>query len=180
MRKILFRGKLTERFADAVGIRPDLVTQGVIKDNFVYGSLVIDNNKCFICTSVHVSNMSYVNNVNGTMFEVDPETVGQFTGLVDKNGKKIFEGDIIESSAYMRYVIKYDIEYAMFAKYIVSRPTHFEGRLVNINAMTEVFEIIGDIYNNPELLKEASRDIINETVQRCLAPATKNFELLEG
>lgn len=162
MREILFRGKRVDNGKWVEGYY-GVKGQGTdAEEHFIIKSKIMTTNSL-------KSQFAEV--------KVDPETVGQFTGIVDKNGKKIFEGDIIESPAYMRYVIKYDIEYAMFAKYIVSRPTHFEGRLVNINAMTEVFEIIGDIYNNPELLKEVSRDIINETVQRCLAPATENFEL---
>lgn len=177
MRKILFRGKLTERFADAVGIRPDLVTQGVIKDNFVYGTLVIDNNKCFICTSVNVSNMSYVNNVNGTMFEVDPETVGQFTGIVDKNGKKVFEGDIFKfsdeiwESSYTSCGTEWDswkVEiYAVvgfddersgfdFVKYkfcgnSVEADFH-ENHDIEFAEFISSLEVIGNIYDNPELI----------------------------
>lgn len=75
-----FRGKLTERFADVPKMRPDLVKIGIIKDGFVYGSLVVDGKRCFICISAFVGNQSYVNNAYATMFEVDPETVGQFTG----------------------------------------------------------------------------------------------------
>lgn len=92
MRDNLFRGKLTEKFADAPEMRPDLVKRGIIKDGFVYGSLVVDDQKCFICTSAIVGNRSYVNNTYATMFEVDPETVGQYTVVNDKNDTKIFEG----------------------------------------------------------------------------------------
>lgn len=143
MRQILFRGKLIERFADATGIRPDLITQGVIKDNFVYGSLVIDNNKCFICTSAHVSNLSYVNNANGTMFEVDSETIGQYTGLTDKNGTKIFEGDIVKLG--ITYEISYIKKYARFA-----------GRNSSCIFSSLPFDrvrVIGNIHDNPELLE---------------------------
>lgn len=75
--------------------------------------------------------------------EVYPETVGQFTGLTDKNGKKIFEGDIIEHNGN-RYSINYLLHYARFLA-------------VKPNGAPCVFayqcgEVIGNIYDNPELL----------------------------
>lgn len=75
--------------------------------------------------------------------EVDPETVGQFTGLTDKNDKKIFEGDIIEHQG-KRYSINYLLHYARFLA-------------VTPNNAPCVFayqygEVIGNIYDNPELL----------------------------
>ena len=75
--------------------------------------------------------------------EVDPETVGQFTGLTDKNGVKIFEGDIIEHGGN-RYSINYLPDYTRFSA-------------VQPNNVFCVFayqrgEVIGNIYDNPELL----------------------------
>lgn len=90
MREILFRGTPTERFADFPFIRPDLFENG-----WVYGSLVICDNKYYICTHTQCSNRTAVNNAHATMVEVVPESVGQFTGKVDKNGKRIFEKDVV-------------------------------------------------------------------------------------
>lgn len=143
MRDNLFRGKLTEKFAEAPKMRFDLLERGIIKDGFVYGSLVTDDNKCFICTSAYACNKSYVNNSNATMFEVDPDTVGQFIGLPDKNGTKIFEGDIVEFG--ITYKISYIKKYARFA-----------GRnsgCIFSSLPFDMVRVIGNIHDNPELLE---------------------------
>lgn len=154
MRDNLFRGKLTEKFAEAPKMRFDLLERGIVKDGFVYGSLVVDGKRCFICISAFVGNQSYVNNACATMFEVDPETVGQFTGVTDKNGTMIFEGDILHCVSQLdnaKMVVIFECgEYRMvlaekFNNYI-------EG--FGFYAIT-CFEkeVIGNIYDNPELLE---------------------------
>jgi uncharacterized phage protein (TIGR01671 family) len=80
---------------------------------------------------------------------VREDTLGQFTGLTDKNGTKIFEGDIVEYEG-KRYSINYLPHYARFSA-------------VKPNTVFCVFayqrgEVIGNIYDNPELMKGDGND----------------------
>lgn len=79
--------------------------------------------------------------------EVDPKTIGQYTGLKDKNGKRIFEGDILEVCMTGKVVIEFDdgIFGAHFEEYgllPLRRSLFGEGGI-----------IIGNIHDNPELLE---------------------------
>lgn len=91
MREVLFRGKPTEHFEHFKIFRPEL-----FEGNFVYGSLVVCDERYFICVHAMCSINSCVNNGMTTMIEVIPDTVGEFTGFYDLNGNRIFEGDIVE------------------------------------------------------------------------------------
>lgn len=79
-------------------------------------------------------------------YDVLASTVGQYTGLTDKNGTKIFEGDIVKHNN-VAYEIAYITKYARFA-----------GRkpktIMSIFAL-ETSEVIGNIHDNPELLEVA-------------------------
>ena len=79
-------------------------------------------------------------------FEVFPETVGQFTGLTDKNGKKIFEGDIIRSNSERGYIEYYPNDCAFDV-------VDDHGFYWLISEMSNI-EVIGNIHDNPELLEE--------------------------
>lgn len=129
MREILFRGK-------------------DIKGNWHIGLLA------------HIRNAWYISNKAGvsTAFEVIPETIGQYTGLTDKNGKKIFEGDIHKCGENL-WLVTFgefydmdvtDYEYGWYCKKINSK--HAEAFGLN-GAESGYMNIIGNIHDNPELLK---------------------------
>ena len=92
----------------------------------------------------------YVGIVNrccaGTSFEVVPETVGQYTGLTDKNGVKIFEGDILSASKRNGVVVWHDDCGGYCVKH------GFNGRSIILVMNDFDVEVIGNIYDNPELL----------------------------
>jgi uncharacterized phage protein (TIGR01671 family) len=105
----------------------------------------------------------HIQNTSNDWFPVIPETVGQFTGLLDKNGKKIFEGDIVselwewqEKGKENYYIVRWDNGSCGFEPFSDSLENcgHCGG---GINP--KECEVIGNIHDNPDLMVD------NNTIQ---------------
>lgn len=137
MREILFRGK------DRTGI---------LNHSWLYGSLDNLNEDFWYITYKD----RWGNKITA---DVDKNTVGQFTGLTDKNGKKIFEGDIVKyedtpASDYYRETVivnRGEVKFADGEYYVTERETVTMGDLIYNGTME--CEVIGNIHDNPELLE---------------------------
>ena len=144
MREILFRGKRT------------------INGDWVYGDFVRGNERKSLRDSIFVYD-SETQSFND--YEINPSTLGQYTGLTDKNGKRVFEWDILHIAKIadglggyyqppldypVNVVVKWDLCAWMWEtlcedKRYISFPDawcHYE------------FEIIGNVHDNPELLEK--------------------------
>lgn len=96
-------------------------------------------------------------------YEVIPETVGQCTGLKDKNGKLIYEGDIVDKGTRCKWIITWfknrfilvpDFEYKNKDKCASDRECGFKYFENNHSYADKDIEVIGNIYENKELLDE--------------------------
>ena len=162
MREILFRGKRLQK--------------SVFDDSdWVEGSFIDSGNHSQVAIYPWVngaSTMSVRQLVNFRMVGVDPDTVGQYTGLTDKNGKKIFEGDILQVDLFRggneRCIVGFDAfqpfshegtEQVGFYLYWESDKQAFQ-KYANIGYWLRERKAIciGNIHDNPELLKGGATD----------------------
>lgn len=141
MREILFRGK---RVDNGEWISGDLITTPFIRNetqqNIIY---ILD------ITKADYDCFEDLTEDNG-IFEVNPETVCQYTGLTDKNGRKIFEGDILSFSAYSENY-KGDVRFIKgnFTIWCEKCAPFLDDALEKHSAI-----VIGNIFDNPELIGE--------------------------
>jgi uncharacterized phage protein (TIGR01671 family) len=107
---------------------------------------------CEITTGKHVA----VELLHDEISVVVPETVGQFTGLFDKNGKEIYGGDIVQLD-YITTIGKHRIGLSFEVKWCTQEGcwVGWDGFVENALQQTcKMFVVKGNIYDNPELMKE--------------------------
>lgn len=129
MREILFRGK-------------------DIRGNWHIGLLAHVDNAWYISNKVEIA----------TAYEVIPNTIGQYTGLTDKNGKKIFEGDIVAYCTNTNRATNKELHEVVFETR--GESGYFGIKISNIETWgfcqevpAKLMEVIGNIHNNTELLE---------------------------
>ena len=136
MRKILFRGKRTDNGEWIFGYYeyvPVMDLHRIIYNYREIGDTTIESDWA----------------------SVIPSTVGQYTGLTDKNGKKIFEGDIIDTPDRLVKVVwfagnaQFDLHFIRYTNEVII--TNFKG--IHMRDLKE-YEVIGNIHDNPELLDD--------------------------
>lgn len=121
-----------------------------IEGNIVVGNCINKGN-CYICPATNVVHLLDDDSFGfGCFYEVDPETVGEWTGMKDKNGKRIFEGDIVEEFCGVNGHRKQGAVYFndLFLQFLFGD--------YNSLLKCSIYErkVIGNIYDNPELAKE--------------------------
>ena len=168
IREVIFRGKRTDN------------------GEWETGSLVIIRDGC------SDKEVFIADKMTGYHTPVIPETVGQYTGLTDKNGVRIFEGDIIKThyanaqkSDFIEQVVFHNGKFcAYFSNQLCKQWANLYDGTEHLPQDKSVYmdsvEVIGNIHDNPELIETAAKPADKNIAQSTLAPATENFELMEG
>ena len=127
-----------------------------MNDRYLFRGKRIDNGEWvegFYYKDLWSDNAHYII-YDETDYEVIPETVGQYTGLEDKNGKSIFEGGIVYCKSRLDNAIMVVIFECGQFRMVLSenyRSYQTNSGFYDINCFDK--EVIGNIYDNPELLK---------------------------
>lgn len=111
----------------------------------------------WMCGSLFAEEGIIVKRIPGTLDKydwayVDPKTVGEYTGLTDKNGVKIFEGDVCEDLRGFRFVVTWEESNARF----LGRGTGGWKEYIRYVGQEPAVTVIGNIHN-PELIKEENK-----------------------
>ena len=118
---------------------------------WVEGCYVTSDGKSFICMDI----VEHYCVIALRWFEIDPETLCQFTGICDKNGNRIWENDILMAhldESYPEDVTYETVEWGIAGW--VGHEANSIGRQYLDEFDTKYYEVVGNTFDNPELLQE--------------------------
>lgn len=145
MREIKFRGKTKMAMVDL-----DILEIPHV-NGWVYGNLITEGEIAFIVGGIEEWDNEYL--AHSWWVMVDEDTIGQYTGLKDRYGTDIYEGDIVNcDECYGK--IEWNEEYASFClliPYNDGNDVSFDEEMLYDYA--DECRVIGNIYENPELLE---------------------------
>lgn len=135
MRTIKFRGK---RICDK---------------RWIYGHYLDENGRYYILNDKFQFLLKRL-----MIYKVYPDTIGQFTGLHDSEGREIYEGDILEVTEITferepRKVTGVVVYKESMAEYVIQTKDRMAGSSLGMNELEHITRIIGNIHDNPELLE---------------------------
>ena len=121
----------------------DIIFRGKREDN---GEWIAESE-----TYIKDGDGTWLSDESHDVVKVIPETVGEFTGVTDKNGRKIFERDIVKRGDRI-WIIEYDVKCAQFVMKTFTESGVFFIRSFDL-IPSEWCEVIGNKFDNPELLE---------------------------
>ena len=146
MRDIKFRGK------------------GIADDEWYYGDLIQSSlETAWIITEDYTTATEDITLNTCASPQIKQNTIGQYTGLHDKNGKEIYEGDIIHINDdflnEFNYLIEWNEEYLRYYLYSVDKEKLNKlGGILEAHLNSLEVEIIGNIYENKKLLEKGAEE----------------------
>lgn len=132
MRKIKFRGK-------------DIGSNEWVYGHYTEGGWIDP-------TDGEVVKRYIIHGEDGFLHDIDPETLGEFTSLYDKNHKEIYEGDILEADGCSLYQ-KLEVRFVR-GVFAFLWDGNLDDEFPTCSPTHEWAKVIGNIYDNPELIKE--------------------------
>ena len=133
-------------------------------EEWIYGSLLrVDGSPYIVQNDDVEKDGHHLVFITDIPMLVKEETIGQFTGLYDKNGKEIYEGDILlfRTDRYTSKPIVVVFHHGAFGYFYTGDFVSFVGNTnfkFYINGSDESFGIIGNIHDNPELIKQNNNE----------------------
>lgn len=140
MREILFRGKRKDN--------------GEWVEGHYLTNKVVHGRPLEIETIENIYDVKHYIHKAGLDYEIIAETIGQFTGLTNKHGKQIFEGDIIDAGDRIAYVLWHKDCGSWDCRFIKHKESELKSNGITNAEWKHRATIIGNIHDNPELLED--------------------------